>query len=494
MANVLDLAQRARANDALGTMTKKQINTDVSTGIPVERAFLAGDALALALAFVVGGVMSWCLRRFWDDASLGSYLWSVTPEQFLIFFGVGACSLLWLDAKGHYQRRLPFWETVGHFLKVATMGLLIGGFIQFAMKNIYSRAWLGMSWMFFPVCLYMGRSVVRSLLRSMGKWEIPAMIVGDGPAAREVRRALLSEPEMGYKVVSSVTSPMIAPLRKVGLWSYFLKQHGARFVFLALEGGENEKFQESLKSMARERLPYAMVPSWMGLPLSGLSVHHFVMRDVMLMTATDPLSAFLPRLMKRSFDVVVSSLALVMASPLFLVMAFLVRRDGGPAFYSQPRVGRYGRHFSCLKFRSMRIDADAYLEKYLARNPDEADYWARYQKLEKDPRVTRVGAFIRKTSIDELPQLINVLKGDMSLVGPRPFMPGQESFYGEDYVSYTSVRPGITGPWQVSGRSQLTFERRVALEAWYTRNWTLWLDVVIILKTIPALLNRDTAY
>lgn len=197
---------------------------------------------------------------------------------------------------------------------------------------------------------------------------------------------------------------------------------------------------------------------------------------------------------KRSFDVVASVCGLIVLSPLFVLVASLVRRDGGAVIHVQKRVGHGGRLFKMYKFRSMHVGAEKRLIKYLSSNATARDEWNVFQKLKDDPRITSIGTFIRITSIDELPQLLNVLKGEMSLVGPRPFLPGQESYYGDKLRAYQSVRPGITGPWQVSGRNRRTFAERVALEAWYARNWTLWLDLVILLKTIPALFVRGTAY
>ena len=135
---------------------------------------------------------------------------------------------------------------------------------------------------------------------------------------------------------------------------------------------------------------------------------------------------------------------------------------------------------------------EAVLKQYLERNPESAAEWREFQKLRNDVRITKFGDFIRRTSIDELPQLINVLKGEMSLVGPRPIMQGQEEFYADDFNFYAAVRPGITGPWQVSGRNKLAFKERVALESWYARNWSLWMDIVIILKTVPTLLQKGS--
>jgi undecaprenyl-phosphate galactose phosphotransferase len=270
--------------------------------------------------------------------------------------------------------------------------------------------------------------------------------------------------------------------------------HDAHYIFLALEGSEIERYQAALKSLPRARVPCSIIPPWIGLPSSTLSPHHFMMDDVMMLHDTNRLTLLLPRLIKRLTDIVLAGSALLVATPALIVVALLVRRDGGPAFFKQVRVGRNGELFECYKFRSMRADAEQVLGQYLADNPEAAAEWGKFQKLKDDVRVTKFGDFIRRTSIDELPQLINVVKGEMSLVGPRPCMPGQESLYAEDFSFYESVRPGITGPWQVSGRNHLTFQQRVALEAWYARNWSLWLDIVIILKTFPTLLKRGQAF
>lgn len=196
---------------------------------------------------------------------------------------------------------------------------------------------------------------------------------------------------------------------------------------------------------------------------------------------------------KRGLDIVIAVAGLIILSPVLLLTAFVVAADGGPVVFKQPRIGRFGQRFNCLKFRSMNVNADEVLNIYLHENPEARAEWQRYQKLKKDPRVTRFGAFLRRASLDELPQLLNVLRGEMSLVGPRPFIPGQEVYYGKDLAAYESVRPGITGPWQVSGRSRRTFDERVIMEAWYAKNWTLWMDMVILMKTFPALWHRGAA-
>jgi undecaprenyl-phosphate galactose phosphotransferase len=186
-------------------------------------------------------------------------------------------------------------------------------------------------------------------------------------------------------------------------------------------------------------------------------------------------------------------LALIFLSPLLLAVAAFVRADGGPVFYGQTRIGRGGRRFRCLKFRTMAIDAERQLQALLASDPVAAREWAETQKLTLDPRVTAIGALLRRTSLDELPQLLNVLRGEMSLVGPRPIIDDEVARYAADIATYCAVRPGLTGLWQVSGRSQTSYARRVQLDVSYVRNWSLLRDLSILLRTVPAVLLRRGA-
>lgn len=193
---------------------------------------------------------------------------------------------------------------------------------------------------------------------------------------------------------------------------------------------------------------------------------------------------------KRAVDVVVASAVLLILLPLLVTVAVLLwATQGGSIIFQHPRVGFRGRRFQCYKFRTMLPNADELLKRYLAANPEAAEEWRVNQKLKHDPRVTFIGSLIRRSSIDELPQLINVLKGDMSCVGPRPVVEAELARYGAEADQYLRARPGITGLWQVSGRNRLSYEARVALDSDYVRNWNLKRDFVIALKTIPALLR-----
>ena len=198
---------------------------------------------------------------------------------------------------------------------------------------------------------------------------------------------------------------------------------------------------------------------------------------------------------KRAMDILLCAAGSVILLPLGLLLALAIRLDSpGPVFYRQRRIGREGREVRIFKFRTMVANADAVLEEVLAHNPDLKEEWERDQKLKHDPRITRVGRFLRKVSLDELPQLINVVTGDMSLVGPRPIVASEVQKYGPVYEEYCMVRPGITGLWQISGRNNTTYAERVAYDHYYINNWSVWMDLWILAKTVPVVITGYGAY
>jgi Undecaprenyl-phosphate galactose phosphotransferase WbaP len=201
------------------------------------------------------------------------------------------------------------------------------------------------------------------------------------------------------------------------------------------------------------------------------------------------------QLLRRSIDLILTGLALAFFAPVMAAVALMVwMQDGGAVLYAHPRIGRDGRTFKCLKFRSMLVDSEARLRKLLAEDAEARAEWERDHKLRNDPRITPLGAFLRKSSLDELPQLFNVLVGEMSLVGPRPIVAGEVIRYGRRFSHYCSVRPGITGLWQVSGRNDVSYRRRVAIDTCYAQHNSLLLDLRILAMTIPSVLMRKGSY
>ena len=197
----------------------------------------------------------------------------------------------------------------------------------------------------------------------------------------------------------------------------------------------------------------------------------------------------------RIADIVIAAAALAFLLPLLVAIATAVYlTDPGPILFGHRRIGRNGRRFQCLKFRSMIVDAEAHLARILAQNPEMQAAWARDHKLSDDPRITRIGRFLRQSSLDELPQLWNVLRGDMSIVGPRPIVEAEVPRYGRYIVDYYSTRPGITGLWQISGRNDVSYRRRVALDVAYARSQTVPLYFQIMLLTVPAVVMARGSY
>ncbi|HEY0124219.1 MAG TPA: sugar transferase [Rhizobium sp.] len=200
-------------------------------------------------------------------------------------------------------------------------------------------------------------------------------------------------------------------------------------------------------------------------------------------------------ILKRAFDVTTALLALILISPLFLMLMLLVKlSDRGPIFYGHRRIGHNGKSFRCMKFRTMVVDGDRVLQAYLQANPRAMDEWRATRKLQNDPRVTLIGAVLRKLSLDELPQLLNIIRGEMSVVGPRPVVEDELERYETSAIYYLQSRPGLTGLWQVSGRNDVSYESRVAFDTHYVKNWSLSSDMMIIAKTIPAVCLSRGSY
>ena len=208
------------------------------------------------------------------------------------------------------------------------------------------------------------------------------------------------------------------------------------------------------------------------------------------------MGSFMGNVVKTAFDYILTLVGAVFISPLLAYIAYRIKKeDPGPVFFAHTRIGKDGKPFPCYKFRSMVVNSQEMLQKYLAENPAAREEWEHDFKLKDDPRVTPIGKVLRRTSLDELPQIFNVLRGEMSLVGPRPVIQEElDKYYGETAKLYCTVKPGITGLWQVSGRSDIGYDERVALDATYIKYRSMWGDIVILWKTIGVVLMKKGAY
>jgi undecaprenyl-phosphate galactose phosphotransferase len=348
-------------------------------------------------------------------------------------------------------------------------------------------------WILFCPSLLLLRMATRGALRVGGLWALPTLIVANPDEIEATGAALLSDASLGYHVVGTITPDAAAALSESELPA-MVAAWKADFVVVAVGGGDPAAEHAALDALRRAGLPIALVPTLCGIPVVGFRQHYFLGHDIVMLVSRANLTRPFSRALKLLFDQVAAGVLLLLLAPLMLTLAMIVRSDGGPALYRHRRIGAGGRAFDCIKFRSMVTNADAALRRVLMTDSVAAEEWATTQKLRDDPRVTSIGRFLRRSSLDELPQLLNVIHGDMSLVGPRPIVQAEVARYGADIEHYYAAKPGITGLWQISGRSDMSYGRRVKLDAWYVRNWTLWHDIAILFKTIPAVFLQRGAH
>jgi Undecaprenyl-phosphate galactose phosphotransferase WbaP len=348
--------------------------------------------------------------------------------------------------------------------------------------------------------LPIGRTWVRQFLGRWTKWGIPVLVCGDDTAAVRSYQWLTDNRHLGFRPVGVIAERDALEVDPddswyAGSWEQTSEIAAKRGVYWAVVV-PTESRPAAISSLIADYLftiPHVHVLSELtGLPdhwnpqqLDGLTGIH-LQQNLMLP---------LPRLTKRCMDFVASIMAVIVLLPLLFYLAVAVKMSSrGPILYGHERIGRNGRRFRAWKFRTMFQNSSLVLDQYLEANPELQEEWTRDHKLKYDPRITRIGRLMRKTSLDELPQLWNVILGDMSLVGPRPIVDAEVAKYGLYYGLYTMVKPGITGLWQVSGRNNTTYEERVQLDAYYVRNWSPWMDVFLLLKTIRIVLFAKGAY
>jgi Undecaprenyl-phosphate galactose phosphotransferase WbaP len=448
-------------------------------------AFVTATFLAFALTFASNP--SPAIRAFDHLTTLGAD-WHGWGTMLVL-----VCLLGYFGGRGHYTTRVPSWTQLGDVVIATLVALACDTFLSIAIYNQPVQIEGLLRWVLFAPSLLLLRMSARGVLRMTGLWTLRTLIVADANERESARDALTSDPALGYRVIGTVSPRVAASLPDVELLQ-MVAARGANFVMVSVGGGDLRAEHAVLDALRRTGLPLALVPALRGMPVVGFHQHYFLGHDIVMLLSSSNLSRPFSRLLKSVFDLTAAGVLVVLFAPLLFGLAMLVRADGGPAFYRHRRIGAGGRVFDCIKFRSMVVNADHVLRQLLARDSDAAAEWAATQKLRRDPRITRIGRFLRRSSLDELPQLFNVLRGEMSLVGPRPIVTSEVARYADDIEYYYAAKPGLTGLWQVSGRNDTSYARRVRLDVWYVRNWTLWHDIAILFKTIPAVFLRRGAH
>lgn len=462
-------------------------------------ALIFSDLFAFAIAFGLATVLVVINK----GVSYQDWINGQSSERFFAWIAIAATGVLILLTRfQHYSDRRPFWDELSDFFKLISILALADIAMMALARWNASRLWWLSVWVLSLCALIILRFITRYFLVRIKIWIRPTIIIGIGQNAEDAAKALRSQTELGLKVIGFVEAfgtglsgvETTQPRLSSSLMREAAKQPSIQWV-IALEHAESEQREYWLRSLSQWGVTdISVVPAMRGVPLHGTEMSHFFSHEVAMLRMRNNLRRWPARLTKRIFDTIIAIALIIILSPIFLIVGLLIRRDGGPAIFAHSRVGRNAKDFKCYKFRSMKVNAQQELGQLLQQQPELRHQWENEQKLQIDPRISKLGKFLRETSLDELPQLFNVIKGDMSLVGPRPVVIEELSRYGEDVGYYVMVRPGMTGLWQVSGRSDLDYDKRVYLDTWYVKNWSLWYDQIILLKTIRVVMHRAGAY
>ena len=423
------------------------------------------------------------------------YVYGVIPFVFL--------AILLLN--NAYSVVSPYWDTMKNLFRSITIGVVVSIVLMYTghVINDVSRLFVIFAYLFMLLFIFSSRFIVGKILSKAGYLNIPVLLVGAGKTAELVKKSLDRMPIATYKIIGYVddnpkSSTIAQEYPCLGAFSdveRVIKDTGVQTVLICAPGLEPKKLVSLINHLQLLVKRVAFVPELFGLPTSNITARGMMEEQAVVLRVQNNLARKSNRIMKRIFDIVATVCGGILILPILAIVAVLIYLDSpGPIVFGHKRVGQGGKEFPCYKFRSMVPNAQEALEVYLKENPAAREEWERDFKLKDDPRVTRIGKFLRKTSLDELPQLWNVLVGDMSLVGPRPIVRDEIVKYGDYINDFYLVPPGITGVWQVSGRSDTTYEERVLMDSWYVHNWSVWIDIVYLLKTVLAVVKSKGAY
>ena len=425
-------------------------------------------------------------------------------EYIFIHFviSLGCVCWFWIRLR-HYTYRKPFWFELKEILRTLVIFFIIEQAIIAFSKLYVSRTLWVLTWFGAVVLVPVVRICLKKLLLKLNLYQKDTVIIGSGRNAKDAYKALSDESYLGFSFCYFVVSDAIP---EVGIDEIkvidaknkdiiSLLQLDTKTVQFILALDDEILLDSWLRYLALNKCrSVSVIPNIRGIPLYGTDMSFLFSHEMLLLRVNNNLAKRSSRILKRIMDIVGSLVIIILLSPVLLYLYFSVKKDGGNAIYGHPRIGRNGKTFNCLKFRSMVVNSKEVLEELLRTDPEARAEWEKDFKLKNDPRITKIGAFIRKTSLDELPQLFNVLKGEMSLVGPRPIVADELERYQDDVEYYLMAKPGMTGLWQVSGRNDVDYNTRVYFDSWYVKNWSLWNDIAILFKTVNVVLKRDGAY
>lgn len=430
--------------------------------------------------------------RYERLASSYTYFW--IPVIFILFY-----------SRSNIYHMRPILDKIRDIFYCTCNGLVVSLlFLYFAHKNIVDSVVFPVAFAIFAFVLgYVIRYVYWRCQKSWHWLYEPVILIGAGKTAEKALR--FYEQDLGYRydVLGLLEDfPQKSPVTGKypvlgGMWDAgrIVQETGVKTVVITAPGLAKEQLQKLISQVQPHVRNISFVPDLLGTQMMGAEVNVFFTEAMLMLKIKNQLARRRNRVIKRAFDLLFTICGGLCILPFLLVIAVMVAVDNkGNVIFAHRRIGRDGKEFKCYKFQTMIPNAQEALEKYLAENPEARKEWEESFKLTDDPRVTKLGSILRKTSLDEMPQLWNVIKGDMSLVGPRPIVAKEIERYGEYFREYAMVPPGITGMWQASGRSDTTYEERVEMDTWYVRNWSVWIDLMYLFKTVKIVFTGKGAY
>ena len=498
--------------------TKPALSQDVAVGVSrilTPLLLAGGDFLALWMALSVSFLLRTMVLGHWFPLPFIETYPDLLGRVWIpaVFVGVYAFD-------GLYFRREPFWEETRRLVRSTFFATLtVFAIVSLGkMSGEISRAIIVGTGLLSLVLVPLIRFWWKPFLHKKGLGIKKTVLIGDNAWGRLAHLGLFRDHYMGIRVVGEVglspqkgethrtgsgpetlsgqNAPVVPILGLLPGLKMIVKEHEIRGAVVALPEMRREDLAPIIDHVQKHVLSVYVVPNIAQVNLVNSELLYLFYEEIFLLGIHNNLKSRANRWIKNASDIVLAALLCVPLLPMIVFLGLLVIIDSpGPVFFSQVRIGPGKRPFRILKFRTMVEGAEASLEKVLENNPDLKKEFEEKQKLENDPRVTRVGKLLRRTSLDELPQIFNVLRGEMSLVGPRPVTEDElECRYRESGEIYALVKPGITGLWQVSGRSIRGYEIRIRLDLWYIRNWSLWLDLVILVRTLGVVLRRKGSW
>lgn len=460
-------------------------------------ALVAVDYAAVVLATCTAYFIRGNLLLSHQEFSIPEvYRFIVIPLGFIFFLHFDRLSI----------RKLYFWQQAERMFKASSYAMLLVLVVLYFTGSVHaiSRIFMALTWIFSFTYLAVGRYILKRIVTAVGILQVPTIIVGAGKTAELLVEAFQQNMGAGYKIVGLIDddpqpSEILHKYPIIGNFAQAqdaVRRAGVRNVLIAAPGLAREELLKLLYSLQPHVDHITFVPDLFGVPVGGMELETLFNEKTVLLKVKNNLATIGNRILKYILDCSVGSIVSIGVLPVLAMIAILIKLDSpGDAFYLAKRLGKNGDEFMCYKFRTMYNNSDELLQEYFRTHVDAEKEWEVFAKIKnEDPRVTNVGKWLRKYSLDELPQIFNVLKGDMSLVGPRPYLLSEEERMGYYKNTILMTMPGITGLWQVSGRNEISFDGRLNLDCWYVRNWSIWMDLVILMKTIKVVLARKGAY